>query len=117
MEEEFGKDMVHSADYGFVRKKGFIYVKDSRRFILRVPSETFRRDLKYICNEELAAGMLFLIRKNVSVEKAGLFQTMAKTLGYKRLTDDMEERFTEAITLIRTLVTETDGILSVRKKE
>lgn len=117
VEEEFAKDMIHSADHGFIRKKGFIYVKDSHRFILRIPSETFRRDFKYICNEELAAGMLFLIKKNVSVEKEGLFQTMAKTLGYKRLTEDMEERFTEALSLIRTLVTEENGMLSISGKE
>lgn len=116
VEEEFGKDMVHSADYGFVRKNGFIYVKDNRRFILRVPSETFRRDLKYICSEELAAGMLFLIKKNVSVEKGGLFQTMAKTLGYKRLTDDMEERFTEALSLLKTIVAEENGMLHISEK-
>lgn len=115
--ETFGREMARPEDYGYVRRKGFIYVKDNHRYILRVPSESFRRELKYICNEELAAGMLFFIKKNISVEKEGLYQTMAKILGYKRLTDDMEERFDEALFLLRTLVTDNDGMLSLAKRD
>ena len=101
---------------GIVRKDGFLYVRDREIPMLRVPDreDSMVREVKYIAPEELAKGLLELLRQNVSAEKTGLFRLLAQRLGFSRVGDAMQERFKEALLLLSGDVEiSDDGMLSI----
>ena len=69
--------------------------------MLRVPeSGETPRDVKYIAVEELANGLRELLKRNVTVEKSGLFKLLAEQLGFTRMGEAMSVRFEQALKLI-----------------
>lgn len=95
---EYEEEMRDAQRAGIVRRDGFLYVQGREIPMLRVPEEGgAEREIKYIAKEELACGIRELLRQNVSAEKAGLFRLLAKSLGFSRVGEAMEERFNEAL--------------------
>lgn len=113
---EFGRAVIGIENYGVIRKNGFLYLKNQEKIAFRVPSskETVR-DINDISLSELASGIFELVKQNVRTEKNGLFKTMAKELGYSRVTEPIRERLESALDMLYDKVEETDGMLSIKR--
>ena len=96
-----------------MRSNGFMFIKN-RDVEFRVPSEDFVRELKFISLEELGVGMSEIIRKNVSVERMGLYKLLATLLGFSKLGEAMVRRFDEALQLIKDVIDVDGEMLSIK---
>ncbi len=100
--DQYELQMSDCKKRGIIRRGGFLYVPGSEKRMLRVPAETSseQREIKYISLEELANGMLFLIKQNVSVPKDGLFREIVSLLGFSRMGEMIQARLNQALRLI-----------------
>ena len=92
------------SSYNLVRRNGFIYQAGNNEYVMRVPNDEFKRDVSLIAPEELAVGMLFFIEQNISVEREGLYTSMARALEFQRVSEAMYEKFDEALNLLSNVV-------------
>ena len=98
---EFNRVMWNSGNHGILRRDEFLYLQGKEIPMLRVPeSGETPRDVKYIAVEELANGLRELLKRNVTVEKAGLFKLLAEQLGFTRMGEAMSVRFEQALKLL-----------------
>ena len=96
---------------GIIRRNGFLYLANKEEFVLRVPGDSEeKRDIKYIAPEELAAGLLTILQQNYSAEKEGLYKTLLHQLGFNRITDQIWEKFDEAIGLLHDVIIEGNNV-------
>jgi len=56
-----------------------------------------KRDIKQIAPEELAAGMLEILKQNVTVDKSGLYRSLALQCGVNRVGKAITEYFDAAL--------------------
>jgi len=125
----FGKEKVTSAvrsDYlmkmsyperiGLERKGEFLYLAGQDAPTLRVPAEDAAqvRDIKDIALEELANGIRDVVKKNVSVEKAGLYRLLAGLLGYGRVSETISKRLDDALALLSDEIVQNGDVLSLK---
>ena len=75
--------MQRCESYGIIRINGFLFRKDQTKVVFRAPGD-ITREVKYICREELASGLLSILKQNVSADKDGLYKTLAEQCGVKR---------------------------------
>lgn len=102
--------------YNIERKNGFLYLKGKEVPMLRVSDNTNAcRDVKYIALEELANGMMEILRQNIKVEKVGLFRLLLQQLGFTRMGDAIEERLNKALLTINDRITIDGDSLSLKK--
>ena len=88
VKDEYEKKMFRCERNGIIRRNGFLYSSGMKEFELRVPNGVDdKRDINYICREELGSGMFEIIKQNMSIEKESLYKYLAKLLGINRLTD------------------------------
>lgn len=99
---------------GIIRRDGFLYLKGQEKFAFRTPSADLKRDIKDICLEELAAGLLELLRQNVTADKAGLYHAFAGQCGCSRVGKAINERFDDALNLLGDKVRVDGDIISVK---
>lgn len=112
--EQFNNKMAGCSALGVIRKNGFLYLQGHDEIKLRIPG--VKREIKYICIEELADGFYTLIKQNVSATTEGLFKTMTNLLGFSRTGDAIVTRYSEAIKLLKQkdMIIEQNGLLSVK---
>lgn len=117
--ESYSNHMRGYEKYGIVKRNGFLYLADKKQYALRVPAlnSEYIRSAKEIAPEELAAGMIQIIGRNITVEKEGLYKTLAKELGYTRITDSTQECFDKALMLVFDKVKVENNVLSLISKE
>lgn len=108
VQEEYQKQMAGCSVFGITRRDGFLYLKDQDSFMLRVPDGTEKREIHYIAPEELAAGILTILRQNVSADREGLYLFLAKQLGYTRVGEAIHAQMNAALSRLEDLV-EIDG--------
>ena len=84
VQREFDEKMLGYERYGIVRKNGFLYLSDGPEVQFRAPGDV-QREIKHIAPEELAAGMLQILKENVSADKNGLFRAIAEQCGVTRV--------------------------------
>ena len=111
--EEFGNRMNGCARYGIVRKNGFIYLKNTGDIHMKIPGD--KREIKYICTEELADGLMTLIRQNVSASKEAMYKMLTGILGFSRTGEAFVKRYEEALCLLKKKkkIVEHEGIISI----
>lgn len=109
--DQFNRLMRGCENYGITRKNGFLYLQGKTKYHLRVPGT--KRDIKYICPEELASGMYILIRENVSFPRDDLYKSLTNLLGFTRTGAKIVEQYDQALSILlnNNLVTEENGIL------
>ena len=116
VESDYEKMIKGYENYGILRKNGFLYLLANKGYRLRVPKdEDVPRNVKDISIEELAAGMLELIKHNVTVDKEGMFKTLSAELGFARLTDSSTERFDYALETLKQLLEINENMISLKK--
>ena len=107
--EDWNARLKGCTKYGITRKKGFVYLKDMTEYRLRAPAEGEKqRNVNDIATEELATGILELVRYYVTVDKTPLFNAIARHLGYSRAGETMTARLNEALKTVRKYIT-VDG--------
>lgn len=100
--EKYNDSMRLCVRNGIIRRNGFLYIAGVKSYQLRIPSEDGeKRDIAYICPEELASGMLEIIKQNVSIDKMSLYKYLDNLLGFNRMTEKVIEKMDEALVLIR----------------
>ena len=114
VKDEYEKKMFRCERNGIIRRNGFLYSSGMKEFGLRVPNGVDdKRDINYICREELGSGMFEIIKQNMSIEKESLYKYLAKLLGINRLTDKVVWKMDDALDAIKSLVEIDNGIISI----
>ena len=109
------EEKVKQFRWNVVRKDGFLYKKDGKSCMLRVPKEgDTPREIKYIELQELANGLRAVLLQNVTAEKNGLFRLLAQQLGFARAGDVAQERMDAALTLLADEIEADGDILSLK---
>lgn len=119
VQREFDDRMYGCENNGIIRRNGFLFLEDQQSFVMRVPAandKKTRRDIKYIAPEEIAAGMYVIIKHNVSVDKDGLFKTVANELGFQRVAENITAKFEAALYLLRNFVQESDNVIMLKQR-
>ena len=118
VQREYETRMYGCSRMGIIRRNGFLYLQDQNDFKLRVPGSGEKRDIKYIAREELAAGLLTMVEKNVTVDKDGMYRYVAKELGFTRVGEAIYDRFEDALDmlLLSSLVDVQDNMVSIKRK-
>ena len=83
---------------GIIRRNGFLYLMDMDEIKLRVPGD--KRDIKYISPEELADGLLTLVKTNITVSKDSLYKSLTNLLGFSRTGEIIIRKYDEALDLL-----------------
>lgn len=116
VKQYFEEDMLKHKEAGIERKDGFLYLKGREIPVLRIPDDgNVQRDIQYICDEELALGMKIILRENISVEKMGLYRSIAQKLGYARVGDNIEEKLNRALALLKDDVDINDDVITLKR--
>ncbi len=103
VQREYAQRMRGYSASGIIRKNGFLYLDDNgetKEIVFRVPGD-IKREIKQIAPEELAAGMLEIIKQNVSVDKGALYSSLAALCGVTRVGDKINETFDEALEYLK----------------
>ena len=79
---------------------------------LRVPGAV--RELKNIALEELASGMLTILKHNLSSDKDSLYHKLVTALGFSRSGDSMTARLDAALALLGDAVRVEGNMLSLQ---
>ena len=115
--KEYENRMYGCQKNGIIRRKGFLYLQDQTNYMLRIPGygDDDKREIKYIALEELAAGMIVIIKQNITVDRIGMYKFLTKELGFQRMTENMQQRYDDALYLLRTLVDRDGDSITLRK--
>ena len=85
--------------YGIIRRNGFLYLDNGKEVQFRGPGD-IERDIKQIAPEELAAGMLEILKQNVTADKAGLYRSLAAQCGVARVGKAVNEAMDTALHIL-----------------
>ena len=85
--------------YGIIRRNGFLYLDNGKEVQFRGPGD-IERDIKQIAPEELAAGMLEILKQNVTADKAGLYRSLATQCGVARVGKAVNEAMDTALHIL-----------------
>lgn len=99
--------------FGIMRKNGFLYMNDGREIRFR-KSGDIKRDIKQIAPEELAAGMLEIIKRNVTVDKGGLYRSLAAQCGISRIGNSINEFMDAALCTLNDYIIVDDEQISLK---
>lgn len=108
VKQNFLADMHGCENMGIVRRKGYLYLADQKEFVLRVPGD--KREIKYIAPEELAAGLITILKQNYSAEKDGLYRSLVNQLGFTRMGDAIYAKLDEALELLNNITVEGEVV-------
>lgn len=85
--------------YGIIRKNGFLYLTNEKKIQFR-KSGDIEREIKQIAPAELAAGMLEILKQNVSADKNGLYHSLAVQCGVTRVGKAINEAMDSALHIL-----------------
>ena len=111
--EQYNSLMRGCQQIGIIRRNGFLYLSDAQNTRFRVPGD-MTREIKHIAPEELADGMLQILRQNLSAEKAGLYRALAAQCGFARVGKAISDYFDEVLKLLNHYVTVDGETISMK---
>ena len=111
--ESYAQQMRGCEARGIIRRNGFLYLNGKSDYVLRIPGE-YKRDIKYIALEELAAGIYAIVKQNVTANKEGVFTTITNQLGFTRRGDSIRTRLNQSLGLLSNIIRDEDGTLSLK---
>lgn len=86
--------------YGIIRRNGFLYLDNGKEVQFRGPGDV-ERDIKQIAPEELAAGMLEILKQNVTADRSGLYRSLAAQCGVARVGKAISETLDTALSILK----------------
>ena len=104
VQRTYEQQMFGYQRYGIIRKNGFLYLDDEKKIQFRKPGD-IEREIKQIAPEELAAGMLEIIKQNVTVDRYGLYHSLAAQCGVSRLGKAINEAMDSALHILENSIT------------
>jgi very-short-patch-repair endonuclease len=111
---DYEQQMCDCQSYGIIRKNGFLYLDNGKEIKFRTPGD-IERDIKHIAPEELAAGMLEIIKQNITVDKEGLYRLMASQCGANRVGNAANEALDSALYLLGDYIEECDNKIKLKE--
>ena len=97
--------------YGIIRRNGFLYLDNGKGIQFRRPGDDIERNIKQIAPEELAAGMLEILKQNVTADRNGLYRSLASQCGVNRVGKAINETLDSALrTLEGSIVIDGDQL-------
>lgn len=100
-------------NYDIIRRNGFLYLDSAKEIQCRGPGD-IERDIKHIAPEELAAGMLEILKQNVTADKKGLYHSLAAQCGVSRVGNAINEILDSALALLGEQVVVDGEHISLR---
>lgn len=113
VQQKYEQQMYGCQRNGIIRRNGFLYLNDAGEIKFRTPGD-ITRDIKQIAPEELAVGMLEILRQNITADKNGLYRSLALQCGANRLSKAISESFDEALRLLKSSVVIEDNQISLK---
>ncbi len=107
VQRAYEQQMYGCQRYGIIRRNGFLYLDSEKEIQFRGPGD-IERDIKQIAPEELAAGMLEIIKQNVTVDRSGLYRSLAAKCGVTRVGKAANEAMDAALNVLNDRIT-VDG--------
>ena len=89
--------------YGIIRKNGFLYLNNGKEIQFRKPGD-IERDIRQIAPEELAAGMLEILKQNVTADKSGLYRSLETQCGVSRVGKTINEAMDSALDILKSRI-------------
>ncbi|MCD8336600.1 MAG: AAA domain-containing protein [Lachnospiraceae bacterium] len=99
VQRSFEQQMYGYQRYDIVRRNGFLYLANAEQPSFRGVGD-IARDIKQIAPEELAAGMLEILKQNMTADKNGLYRTLAQQCGINRVGKAINEQFDSVLRLL-----------------
>lgn len=99
--------------YGIIRKKGFLWLEGQRTAHFRKAGDV-KRDITDIAPEELANGMLEIIKQNGTVTKMGLYHALMTECGFARLGNNALSAMGKALSTLKNRVEINGDNISIK---
>lgn len=109
---EYARRTAGLKSRGIIKKDGFLYLSGKPVQFRR--SGAAVREIKYISLEELADGLLQLLKLNFSAEKEGLYKMIAAQSGFARTGDAIRFRLDCALELIADKIERDGDIITLK---
>lgn len=114
--DEFSALKHRAKSKGVIFNDGFIYYKDNSEVLFRISDPINLRKLEYIADEELAQGILEILKLNIKATKNDIYSLLLKQIGITRLTDQAYEALDKALIVIQDQII-TDGEYLIYKEQ
>ena len=111
----YEEKMLGCDKMGIIRKNGFLYLNDVNKISLRIPG-TITREIKYIAPEELASGMLEVIKQNVTIDKDNLYHFIASQCGFSRIPKNSISCLDNALSLLANDISVDENLISINQR-
>ncbi|MBD5103849.1 MAG: DUF4011 domain-containing protein [Ruminococcaceae bacterium] len=105
-------EMKDCGEYGIIRRNGFLYYQGNN-IHFRAAGDIVR-EVKHICPEELAAGILGILKQNITADKTGLYNELARQCGISRAGSTVTDLFDKALELLGDKVTVEGEMLKLK---
>lgn len=103
VQRTYEQQMYGYQHYGIIRRNGFLYLDNGKEVQFRGPGD-IERDIKQIAPEELAAGMLGILKQNVTVDRSGLYRSLAAQCGVARVGKAINETLDAALSILESSI-------------
>lgn len=113
VQKTYEREMYGYRTSGIIRRNGFLYLQDQGDIHFRVPGD-ISREIKYISPEELAAGMMDILKQNITADKNGLYRSLALQCGVNRVGKSISEYFDTALGLLKDKVSIDGDMISIK---
>lgn len=113
VQRSYEQQMYGYQRYDIIRKNGFLYLNDGTKIRFRTPGD-IQREIKQIAPEELAIGMFEILKQNVTVDKAGLYRSLAAQCGVTRVGKAANDTMDAALELLKDFVTMDGDHISMK---
>lgn len=109
----YEREMRGCGTYGIIRKNGFLYLQNQKDFHFRAPGD-ITREIKHISPEELAAGIMEILRQNITADKNGLYRSLAQQCGVNRAGKSAIDCFDTALNLLKDEIIIDEEMISIK---
>lgn len=100
VQRAYEQQMYGYQQHGIIRRNGFLYLDNGKEIQFRGPGD-IERDIKQIAPEELAAGMVEILKQNVTADKSGLYRSLAAQCGVARVGKAINEAMDSALHVLK----------------
>ena len=114
VKKTYEEKMLGCDKMGIIRRNGFLYLSGGKTISLRIPG-TITRDIKYIAPEELASGMLEVIKQNVTIDKDNLYHFIASKCGFSRIPKNSIPCLDNALSLLANDISVDENLISINQ--
>ena len=103
VQRTYEQQMYGHQHYGIIRRNGFLYLDNGKEIQFRGPGD-IERDIKQIAPEELAAGMFEILKQNVTVDRGGLYHSLAALCGVARVGKTINKAMDSALDVLKEYI-------------